>query len=96
MLVSSLFYFRIPRERWRDRIQLLKAAGYHAIDVYFPWNYHQISPDEWCFEENRDVEYFLKLAAENELYVIARPALISVRNGTEEEYRHGCGRRKWR
>ena len=73
LLVSSLFYFRIPRERWRDRMQLLKAAGYHAIDVYFPWNYHQISPDEWCFEENRDVEYFLKLAAENELYVIARP-----------------------
>lgn len=73
LLASSLFYFRIPRERWNDRMKLLKTAGYQAIDVYFPWNYHETAPDVWDFEGNKDVESFLKLAAENELFVIARP-----------------------
>lgn len=73
LLVSSLFYFRIPRERWEERMKLLKAAGYHAIDVYFPWNYHETAPEQWDFSGNRDVEEFLRLAAENGLFVIARP-----------------------
>ena len=47
LLASSLFYFRIPRERWNDRMKLLKTAGYQAIDVYFPWNYHETAPDVW-------------------------------------------------
>lgn len=62
LLASSLFYFRIPRERWNDRMLLLKAAGYHAIDVYFPWNYHETAPGSWDFTDNRDVEEFLRLA----------------------------------
>ena len=73
LLASSLFYFRIPRERWNDRMKLLKTAGYHAIDVYFPWNYHETEPQKWDFSGNKDVETFLKMAAENELLVIARP-----------------------
>lgn len=73
LLTSSLFYFRIPRENWEKRMKLLKTAGYNAIDVYFPWNYHETAPGVWDFTGNRDVEAFLKLAAEHELYVIARP-----------------------
>ena len=73
LLASSFFYFRIPHERWEDRMKLLRAAGYNAIDVYFPWNYHEIAPGNWCFEQARDVKAFLKLAAENQLFVIARP-----------------------
>lgn len=73
LLASSLFYFRIPKERWDDRMRLLKAAGYTAIDVYFPWNYHETAPGIWDFEGNRDVERFLQLAASHDLYVIARP-----------------------
>ena len=67
LLASSLFYFRIPQERWEERMQLLKAAGYHAIDVYFPWNYHETAPGCWDFEGNRNVERFLRLAADNGL-----------------------------
>ncbi|MCR5031924.1 MAG: beta-galactosidase [Lachnospiraceae bacterium] len=73
ILASSLFYFRIPRQRWGQRMKLLKSAGYNAIDVYFPWNYHELAPGKWDFAENRDVEYFLQLARENNLFVIARP-----------------------
>lgn len=73
LLASSLFYFRIPREVWEVRMKLLKTAGYNAIDVYFPWNYHETAPGEWDFSGNRDVRAFLELAAVYELQVIARP-----------------------
>ena len=73
LLASSLFYFRIPRERWEERMLLLKAAGYNAIDVYFPWNFHEILPGVWDFSGQRDVKCFLELAAKHKLFVIARP-----------------------
>lgn len=73
VLCSSVFYFRIPRGLWRDRLRKVKEAGYNAIDVYFPWNYHERSPGAWDFSGERDVEAFLKTAAEEGLWVVARP-----------------------
>ena len=73
LLCASLFYFRIPREDWQRRMQDLRACGYNCIDVYFPWNFHELHPDDWCFEGMHDCAAFLDLAAENNLYVIARP-----------------------
>ncbi len=73
LMVASLFYFRIPAARWDERMKMLKSAGYNAIDVYFPWNYHETEPGAWNFEENKNVEQFLKLAEDNGLWVIARP-----------------------
>ncbi len=73
LMVGSLFYFRIPRVSWRDRMEKMKLAGYHALDVYFPWNYHETSPDVWDFECERDADAFLTLAKEAGLFVVARP-----------------------
>lgn len=73
LLVSSLFYFRIPSEKWDARMKALRSAGYNTIDVYFPWNYHELEPGAWSFGNNRDVNRFLSLAKDNGLYVIARP-----------------------
>lgn len=73
LLCSSFFYFRMPRAYWRRRMQELKRSGYNAIDVYFPWNYHEVTPGVWDFSGEKDVAAFLKLAAEEQLYVVARP-----------------------
>ncbi|WP_219641192.1 beta-galactosidase [Cohnella sp. CFH 77786] len=73
LLSASLFYFRIPRESWRERMNQVKAMGYNSIDVYFPWNYHERREGEWDFSGDRDVETFLRQAAEAGLWVIARP-----------------------
>ncbi|WP_256761970.1 beta-galactosidase [Cohnella sp. WQ 127256] len=70
---ASVFYFRIPRELWKDRLTRLKIAGYNCVDVYFPWNYHELSEGQWNFEEERDVEEFLRLVKEAGLWTIARP-----------------------
>ncbi|WP_416971144.1 beta-galactosidase [Streptomyces sp. 4F14] len=73
LLCASLFYFRLPREQWRSRLAQVKASGYTCVDVYLPWNFHELAPGEWSFEGRRDVAAFLDLAHEQGLYVIARP-----------------------
>ncbi|HEY0827332.1 MAG TPA: beta-galactosidase, partial [Bacilli bacterium] len=73
VLCSSLFYFRIPRGLWRDRLKEVKEAGYNCIDVYFPWNYHELIEGDWDFEGERDVKAFLQMVSEEGLWVVARP-----------------------
>lgn len=73
VLCASVFYFRIPSHEWKDRLEKVKAAGYNCIDIYFPWNYHELEEDDWNFSGEKDVIYFLTLARELELWVIARP-----------------------
>ena len=73
LLCGSLFYFRLPRAVWKDRIAKLKRAGYNCVDVYFPWNYHELESGEFDFEGERDVRFFLEELSRAGLYVIARP-----------------------
>ncbi|MEU6353519.1 beta-galactosidase [Streptomyces sp. NPDC047072] len=73
LLCASLFYFRLPREQWRERLAQVRASGYTCVDVYLPWNFHELAPGRWDFEGRRDVAAFLDLAREEGLYVIARP-----------------------
>ncbi|HEY3557092.1 MAG TPA: beta-galactosidase [Kribbella sp.] len=73
VLCASLFYFRLPREQWRERLEQVRRSGYTCVDVYLPWNFHELSPGRWSFEGRRDVAAFLDLAHEVGLHVIARP-----------------------
>lgn len=73
VLCASLFYFRLPREQWRARLEQVRASGYTCVDVYLPWNFHETAPGRWSFEGRRDVAAFLDLAQETGLDVIARP-----------------------
>jgi beta-galactosidase len=73
LLCASLFYFRLPREEWRARLEQVRASGYTCVDVYLPWNFHETAPGRWSFEGRRDVAKFLDLAHAAGLYVIARP-----------------------
>jgi beta-galactosidase len=73
VLCASLFYFRLPREQWRARLDQVKASGYTCVDVYLPWNFHELTPGRWSFDGRRDVAAFLDLAHEVGLHVIARP-----------------------
>ncbi|CAH1227763.1 hypothetical protein PAECIP111891_06161 [Paenibacillus allorhizoplanae] len=73
ILCASLFYFRLPRGVWQERLRKVKACGYNAIDVYFPWNYHETQEGVWDFAGEKDVAQFLQEASEAGLWVIARP-----------------------
>ncbi|MEL7978008.1 beta-galactosidase [Isoptericola sp. F-RaC21] len=73
LLCASLFYFRLPREEWAERLAQVRATGYDAVDVYLPWNFHELEPGRWDFTGRRDVGTFLDLAHEAGLLVVARP-----------------------
>ncbi|WP_217700797.1 beta-galactosidase [Krasilnikoviella flava] len=73
LLCASLFSFRLPREEWAARLAQVRATGYDAVDVYVPWNFHELEPGRWDFTGRRDVGTFLDLAHEAGLLVVARP-----------------------
>ncbi len=73
LLCASLFPFRLAREEWRERLQGVRRLGYHAIDTYVPWNFHEVASGSFDFEGDHDIGHFLDLAAEADLLVVARP-----------------------
>jgi beta-galactosidase len=73
---GEFHYFRVPPRDWRRRMRLFKAAGGNCLATYIPWLLHE--PEEGCFRFGEaggsyDLERFLATAAEESLYVIARP-----------------------
>ena len=70
---GEMHYFKMPRGEWRRRLVQLKMAGFNAVSVYMPWNYHEVVEGRWEFDGDKDVGHFLDLAAEAGLYVVARP-----------------------
>ncbi len=73
LLCASLFPFRVPRAQWRQRLEAVKRLGYHAIDVYIPWNFHETAPGVWDFAGRHDIDAFLRLTGEAGLYAMVRP-----------------------
>ncbi|CAG9835965.1 unnamed protein product [Diabrotica balteata] len=78
---GSIHYFRIPKAYWRTRLRQLRAAGLNTVETYMPWNLHEPINGEFNFGEYSnsdmqdflDLELFLKLAQEEDLFVILRP-----------------------
>ncbi|MFE9438156.1 beta-galactosidase [Streptomyces sp. NPDC006602] len=66
--------FRLPSPSlWRDVLQKMRAHGHNAVSVYVAWNYHSPAPGEYDFTGVRDLDLFLRTAAETGLYVVLRP-----------------------
>ncbi|MER6385359.1 beta-galactosidase [Streptomyces sp. NPDC001250] len=66
--------FRLPSPSlWRDVLQKMRAHGYNAVSIYVAWNYHSPAPGRYDFTGVRDLDLFLRMAAETGLYVILRP-----------------------
>lgn len=77
---GSLHYFRVHPDYWRDRLKKYRAAGLNAIDVYVPWNLHEPEEGVYDFGEGGrdfsiflDLPAFLRMAQEEDLFVIFRP-----------------------
>ncbi|MEU1302425.1 glycoside hydrolase family 35 protein [Streptomyces shenzhenensis] len=66
--------FRLPSPSlWRDVLQKMRAHGYNTVSVHVAWNYHSAAPGHHDFSGVRDLDLFLRTAAETGLYVILRP-----------------------
>lgn len=71
---GEFHYFRVPRADWRRRMRLFRRAGGNCLATYIPWLIHAPAEGEYRFDDGqRDLEGLLAMAAEEGLYVIARP-----------------------
>ena len=64
---------RVPREYWRNRLQMAKAMGLNTVCAYLFWN--QIEPCDGRFDWSgqADAAEFCRIAQEEGLWVILRP-----------------------
>lgn len=67
--------WRVPAPaQWRDLLQIIKASGFTAVSFYFFWGLHRSAPGgAFDFSGIKDVDLLLTMAAQEGLYVIARP-----------------------
>lgn len=85
---AAFFYYRIPRDQWEPMLDLYRSIGINTLDIYIPWNWHEIKEDEFDFDghtnSRRDLRALLALIAQKRFKLIARP-------GPEilNEWRHG-------
>jgi len=68
---------RVPREYWRNRLQMAKAMGLNTVCAYLFWN--QIEPRRGQFDWSgqADVAEFCRIAQQEGLWVILRPGPYS-------------------
>lgn len=72
-LSGSAHYFRMPRLNWRDRLKKIRAAGLNAVSTYIEWSQHENIPGVYNFDNELDIRRFIKIAQEEDLFVILRP-----------------------
>ncbi|MBS1576094.1 MAG: beta-galactosidase [Bacteroidetes bacterium] len=74
LICGELHPARIPKEYWRQRIQMTKAMGCNSIAVYIFWNYHEVKEGVFDFtSERRDIKEFVNLCQQEKMWVLIRP-----------------------
>ena len=74
MISGEMHYPRVPREAWRQRMQMAKAMGLNTIGTYVFWNLHEPQKGMYDFSGNNDIAAFVKIAQEEGLWVVLRPS----------------------
>ncbi|MFT5871451.1 MAG: beta-galactosidase [Clostridium sp.] len=74
IISGAIHYFRLVPEYWKDRLEKLKAMGCNTVETYVPWNMHEYSKGKFNFDKGLDIEKFIKIAQDLNLWVIIRPS----------------------
>ena len=69
---AGIEYARVPRGLWHDRLLKLKRGGFNAVEIYTFWNYHEPREGEFDFSGDQDLDAFLKLVKQLDMYAIVR------------------------
>jgi hypothetical protein len=85
---AAFFYERLPRDEWPASMDALAGMGINTLDLYVPWNWHELSDGDFDFtgrtSPRRDFDEVLRLAKLHDFKIILRPGPV-VRN----EWRNG-------
>ncbi len=74
MISGEMHPARIPKEYWRNRIQMARAMGCNTIAAYVFWNYHEIKEGVFDFSTgNRDIAEFIRICQQEGMWVLLRP-----------------------
>lgn len=75
IISGDFHYFRVPKEDWEERLQFFKDGGINCVATYIPWALHEPREGQILFGDNdsRDLEEFIKLCNDLNLYVTCRP-----------------------
>lgn len=73
LISGAVHYFRIAPTHWKRTLTNLKAMGANCVETYIPWNLHEAEKGKFNFSGLADLEGFLTLAQELDLYIILRP-----------------------
>ncbi|MGH7951027.1 MAG: beta-galactosidase, partial [Limisphaerales bacterium] len=68
---------RVPREYWRNRLQMAKAMGLNTVCAYLFWNQIEPRPGKFDWSGRADVMEFCRIAQQEGLWVILRPGPYS-------------------
>ncbi len=74
LISGEIHCTRVPREYWRDRLKKAKAMGLNTIGTYVFWNALEPEEGKFDFKGNNDIAEFVKIAAEEGLWVVLRPS----------------------
>lgn len=72
-IAGSFHYFRALPETWRTKLRTMRAAGLNAVTTYVEWSLHNPRDGVYIWNGIGDIERFIQLAADEDLYVILRP-----------------------
>ncbi len=76
LFAGTVHYWRLEPRMWRPCLEATRALGARLIDVYVPWNVHEVGPGALELGEKdprRDVVGFLRLIRELGMLAILRP-----------------------
>jgi beta-galactosidase len=69
---GSIHFARVPRELWRDRVWRMKMMGFNAVQSYIFWNASEPKEGQWDFSDNTDLDAWLSLLKEMNMYALER------------------------
>ncbi|CAB1349099.1 unnamed protein product [Coregonus sp. 'balchen'] len=56
ILGGSIYYFRVPRAYWEDRLLKMRACGVNTLTTYVPWNLHEPERGVFNFQDQLDLK----------------------------------------
>lgn len=72
-IAGSFHYFRALPQTWQRKLRTMRSAGLNAVTTYVEWSLHNPKDGVYTWEGMADLEYFIQLAAQEDLLVILRP-----------------------
>lgn len=74
IMSGAIHYFRVHPSDWYHSLYNLKSLGFNTVETYVPWNMHEPQKNEFNFNGILDIEKFLSIAKDLDLYAIVRPS----------------------